>query len=70
MKSINSYYKFKKVLINPTEEYYKNYKKNLSSVDLEKNDSINQIGNENKGFSGEELELKTTGSLYSDVTAF
>ena len=42
----------------------------MASIDLEKNDSINQIGNENKGFSGEELELKTTGSLYSDVTAF
>ena len=71
------------MLLNPSEDYYKNYRKHLASLDRNResnngggsggsNISCNgSAGNDNQCYVKEELELKTTTlSIISDVTAF
>lgn len=59
-------------MLNPTEDYYRNYKKHLASIDLENNHEHQEIeGNDNQAYEiKDEIELKTTLSVNSNITAF
>jgi hypothetical protein len=69
------------VLLNPSEDYYKNYRKNLEKLNKVRANNNNgcggstvgcngSTGNDNQCYLKEELELKTNLSIISDVTAF
>lgn len=63
--------------MNPTEAYYRNYRRHLAQLEARKANNheisivnVDDLGKDNSAYQREEIELKVTDSVSSNITVF
>lgn len=77
IKILIDFINFKKVLLNPTEAYYRNYRRHLAQLEAQKANNreisivnVDDLGKDNSAYQREEIELKVTDSVSNNITVF